>query len=265
MYHQKRFDRVDKDKDLEEKIKTIRSMHPNYGYRRIHALLRRDNLLINKKKVQRLVQKLCIQVKNFSRRSRKYSSYKGTVGKISSNIVNRNFNPDIERKVITTDTSEFKYFVKDKSGNIQTKKLYLNPFLDMYNLEVISYSISESPSLDSIIKPLKNAIKKTSSCIEKRIFHSDQGWAYQLKQYTNLLDDNNIAQSMSRKGNCLDNSPMENFFGILKQEMYYGNTFNSFEELKNTIEKYIKYYNEERIKAKLGYLSPVEYRKLNAA
>ena len=148
---------------------------------------------------------------------------------------------------------------------MQVKKLYLNPFLDMFNGEIISYSIASSPTLDAIIAPLEEAIKKTSDCKFKRIFHSDQGWAYQLKQYTNKLENNGILQSMSRKGNCLDNSPMENFFGILKQEIYYGNTFKSFNEFKNTIEKYIKYYNENRIKAKLGYLSPVEYRKLNAA
>ncbi len=98
-----------------------------------------------------------------------------------------------------------------------------------------------------------------------RIFHSDQGWAYQVKQYTSRLDDEGITQSMSRKGNCLDNSPMENFFGILKQEIYYGNKFYSYEELKETLEEYIEYYNKYRIKEKLGYLSPVEYREKNAA
>ena len=105
----------------------------------------------------------------------------------------------------------------------------------------------------------------TNKAKEERIFYSDQGWAYQVKQYTSKLESNGIGQSMSRKGNCLDNSPMENFFGILKQEIYYGNKFYSYEHLKKTIEDFIKYYNEERIKEKLGYLSPVEYRKKNAA
>lgn len=144
-------------------------------------------------------------------------------------------------------------------------KSYFNPFLDMYNGEIISYSITSAPILDAIITPLDEAILKTSDCKFKRTFHSEQVWAYQLKQYTNRLESSGILQSMSRKDNCLDNSPMENFFGILKQEIYYGNTFKSFNELKNTIEEYIEYYNEERITAKLGYLSPVEYRKLNVA
>ena len=265
MYWQKRFGRKDKDETLENQIKEIRKDNPNYGYRRIHAMLRRFGVLINKKKVQRLIQKLKLQVTNFTRRSRKYSSYKGTVGKVAPNRINRRFNTRVVHQKITTDSSEFKYYEYDKSGNMKVKKLYLNPFLDMFNSEIISYSITTAPTLDAIITPLKEAIIKTSDCKFKRTFHSDQGWAYQLKKYTSKLSNNGILQSMSRKGNCLDNSPMENFFGILKQEIYYGNTFKSFNELKRCIEKYIRYYNEERIKVKLGYLSPVEYRKLNAA
>ena len=135
----------------------------------------------------------------------------------------------------------------------------------MYNSEIISYEISKHPTLKPILKALEKAIEITSINKESRIFHSDQGWAYQVKQYTSKLEDEGIIQSMSRKGNCLDNSPMENFFGILKQEIYYGKKFYSYEELKETIKKYIEYYNKDRIKEKLGYLSPVEYRKLNAA
>ncbi|MSB17873.1 MULTISPECIES: IS3 family transposase [Bacillota] len=265
MYWKKRFDRKNKDEAFENQIKKIRKDNPNYGYRRIHAMLRRIGLVINKKKVQRLVQKLKLQVRNFARKSRKYYSYKGTVGKVAPNRIKRRFNTSVVHQKITTDTSEFKYYETDKSGNMQVKKLYLNPFLDMFNGEIISYSITTLPSLEAIIRPLEEAIEKTSDCKYKRIFHSDQGWAYQLKQYTNRLESDGILQSMSRKGNCLDNSPMENFFGILKQEIYYGRTFKSFNELKKTIEEYIKYYNEDRIKEKLGYLSPVEYRKLNAA
>ncbi|WP_396334680.1 transposase [Anaerococcus hydrogenalis] len=99
-----------------------------------------------------------------------------------------------------------------------------------------------------MLKALDKAIKVTNKTKEKRIFHSDQGWAYQVKQYTSKLDSNGIGQSMSRKGNCLDNSPMENFFGILKQEIYHGHKFYSYEHLKQTIKDFIKYYNEERTK-----------------
>ena len=107
---------------------------------------------------------------------------------------------------------------------------------------------------------LGEAIDATSDCKYRRTFHSDRGWAYQMNNYRYELKKNKIFQSMSRKGNCYDNSPMENFFGIMKQEMYYGKVYNSFDELKEAIDKYICYYNEKRSKASLGYRSPIEYR-----
>ena len=265
MYWQQRLDRPNKDKQVEKKILETRKDNPNYGYRRITATLRKQGLLINKKKVQRLVQKLKLQVTSFSRKTRKYSSYKGTIGKVADNKINRKFKVDKPCTCITTDTTEFKYLEKDKSGNYQVKKLYLNPYLDMYNSEIISYELSKQPRLEPILKALDKAIEITSKNNDKRIFHSDQGWAYQIKQYTSRLEKEGITQSMSRKGNCLDNSPMENFFGILKQEIYYSKKFYSYEQLKETIEEYIEYYNKDRIKEKLGYLSPIEYREKNAA
>ena len=265
MYWQQRLDRPNKDEQVEKKILEIRKDNPNYGYRRITAMLRKQGLLINKKKVQKLVQKLKLQVTSFSRKSRKYSSYKGTIGKVADNKINRNFKIEKAYTCITTDTTEFKYLEKDKNGNYQVKKLYLNPYLDMYNGEIISYEISKQPTLDPILKALDKAIEVTNSNKEERIFHSDQGWAYQVKQYTSRLETEGITQSMSRKGNCLDNSPIENFFGILKQEIYYGKKFYAYEELKEAIEEYIDYYNKDRIKEKLGYLSPIEYREKNAA
>ena len=141
------------------------------------------------------------------------------------------------------------------------KKLYLDPFMDLYNREIISCSISQRPSAVGIMQALNKAIEITTNCKYRRIFHSDQGWAYQMKAYTHTLKENKIFQSMSRKGNCHDNSVMENFFGIMKQEMYYGEVYYSYEELKRAIESYIKYYNERRIKEKLGWMSPVEYRR----
>lgn len=265
MYWQQRLDRPNKDEKVEKKILDIRKDNPNYGYRRITAMLRKQGLLINKKKVQKLVQKLNLQVTSFSRKTRKYSSYKGTIGKVADNKINRNFKVEKSYTYITTDTTEFKYLEKNKNGNYQVKKLYLNPYLDMYNSEIISYGISRHPTLEPILKALDKAIEITSANKEEWIFHSDQGWAYQIKQYTSRLEAEGITQSVSRKGNCLDNSPMENFFGILKQEIYYGKKFYSYEELKEVIEEYIDYYNKDRIKEKLGYLSPIEYREKNAA
>ena len=206
------------------------------------------------------MQKIKLQVSTYTRKSRKYSSYKGKVGKVAPNRIKRHFRTSIPYQKITTDTTEFKYYVTDSQGRLLTHKLYLDPFMDMYNGEIISYGISKTPSAENIMEALDNAIKLTASCQYRRTFHSDQGWAYQMKSYTNKLKEEGIFQSMSRKGNCHDNSVMENFFGLLKQEIYYGKTYYSYGELKQAIEDYIKYYNEKRIKERLGWLSPVQYR-----
>ena len=261
MYWQKRFDRENSDKALEKEILEIRKENKDFGYRRIHGELTTNrNIHVNKKKVQRIVQKLGLQVTSFTHKSRKYSSYKGKVGKVAPNRINRRFNTHIPHQKITTDTTEFKYYHVNEKGKMTIKKLYLDPFMDMCNSEIISYGISQHPSAENIMKVLNEAIEITKDCPYRRTFHSDQGWAYQMKTYVHTLKENKIFQSMSRKGNCHDNSVMENFFGIMKQEMYYGKVYYSFDELKNAIEKYIKYYNEKRIKQKLGWLSPVNYR-----
>lgn len=260
MYWQKRLDRENPDQEIENKILEIRKKHKNYGYRRIYGELRTLGIAINKKKVQRLVQKLGIQVTSFVRKSRKYSSYKGNVGKVALNRLNRRFETNVIHQKLTTDTTEFKYYEMNDQGLLVIKKLYFDPFMDLSNREIISYGISQRPSAQSIMGALNKAIEVSSDCKYRRTFHSDQGWAYQMKSYVRTLKEHKIFQSMSRKGNCHDNSVMENFFGILKQEIYYGFTYKSFDELKTAIETYIKYYNEYRIKEKLGWMSPVKYR-----
>ena len=261
MYWQKRFDRNSPDAKEEKLILEIRATNKDYGYRRICGELHNHGFIINKKKVQRIMQKLKLQVSTYTRKSRKYSSYKGKVGKVAPNRIKRHFRTSIPYQKITTDTTEFNYYVTDYQGRLLTHKLYLDPFMDMYNGEIISYGISKTPSAENIMEALDNAIKLTASCQYRRTFHSDQGWAYQMKSYTNELKEEGIFQSMSRKGNCHDNSVMENFFGLLKQEIYYGKTYYSYGELKQAIEDYIKYYNEKRIKERLGWLSPVQYRR----
>ena len=256
MYWQKRFDRSNPDEKEEKLILEIRATNKDYGYRRICGELHNHGFIINKKKVQRIMQKLKLQVSTYTRKSRKYSSYKGKVGKVAPNRIKRHFRTSIPYQKITTDTTEFKYYVTNSQGRLLTHKLYLDPFMDMYNGEIISYGISKTP----IMEALNNAIKLTASCQYRPTFHSDQGWTYQMKSYTNKLKEEGIFQSMSRKGNCHDNSVMENFFGLLKQEIYYGKTYYSYGELKQAIENYIKYYNERRIKERLGCLSPIQYR-----
>ena len=263
MYWQKRCDRENPDAEIEKELLEIQSKNKDYGYRRLYGELIKKRH-INIKKVHRLVKKLGIQVTSFTKKSRKYNSYKGTVGKIAPNRINRRFNTNIPHQKITTDTTEFKYYEINNKGRMCIKKLYFDPFLDMYNSEIISYGISDHPSSISILKALDEAIEITSDCKFRRTFHSDRGWAYQMKKYTEKLYENRIYQSMSRKGNCHDNSPMENFFGLMKQEMYYGHIYYSYEELAKAISDYVSYYNKQRIKEKLNWMSPVEYRLIQS-
>lgn len=183
--------------------------------------------MVNKKRVLRVMRKLNLLVTNFHHKLRKYNSYRGYVGRRARHLIRRRFETNLVHQKITTDTTEFKYYEK---GNV--KKAYLDPFIDLFNREVLSYSLSKQPSAQSIMTALNQAIDITSDCLFRRTFHSDQGWVYQMHQYTDKLKEHRIFQFMSRKGNCHDNSVMENFFGLLKQEIYYGYIFTSYEELK---------------------------------
>lgn len=183
MYWQKRFDRENPDKRLEDEITKIHNENKDYGYRRVYKELRNKKILVNKKKVQRIMQKLGYQVTSFTRKSRRYNSYKGNVGKIAPNRINRRFSTSVPHQKITTDTTEFKYYEIDNKGRMVIKKLYLDPFLDMFNGEILSYSITQAPSAIGILSAQKKAIEITSDCIYRRTFHSDRGWAYQMGAY----------------------------------------------------------------------------------
>ena len=263
MYWQRKEKEPNPDAEIIEKILEIRKEHEDWGCKRIHGYLSKViGININIKKVHRIIKENNLQVRTYHKKNGKLNTYKGKVGEVADNVIDRNFKSDRPHKKITTDTTEFKYYEKDKSGNYQIKKAYLNPFLDMFNSEIISYSISRRPNYAAVEEALKGSLEITKDQKDV-IYHSDQGWLYQIPRYVNTLKDNGITQSMSRKGNCLDNSIMENFFSILKQEMYNKKVFYSFEELEKAIIEYIDYYNHRRIKEKLNFMSPVEYRLKN--
>jgi putative transposase len=232
----------------------------NYGYRRIQLELANRGFQVNHKKVRRIMKKYHLICTSFTRRSRKYRSYKGNVGKQTTNKVNRRFHSTKPIQKIFTDISEFHYMEQNSEGMNIKRKAYLSPFLDGFNGEIIAYQFQQKPTLDCVVNPLKRVIKKRKQAAFRTTIHSDQGWHYQHYQYVKHLKQSKIYQSMSRKGNCLDNALMENFFGLMKQEMYYGRSFSSFEELKAAVVKYIHYYNHHRIKGKLAGMSPVQYR-----
>ncbi len=249
-YHTKRLAEPDGYDDARTAIRNIYDCHKGrYGYRRITSQLRNDGMHINHKTVHRLMAEMGLYGK---RKKTGYNSYRGNVGKIAPNVIGRDFAADAPNRKWATDVTEVK--VKDK-------KIYLSPILDMFNGEIVSYIISCRPDLEMAMGMLDKAFKNTH-IPEGLILHSDQGWQYQHPKYQKALKDRGIVQSMSCKGNYLDNAMMENFFGIMKSELLYMQEWESIGQFAKELAKYICYYNNDRIKLRLNGKSPVQYRTL---
>ena len=249
-YHTKRMGQPDGYDAARKRIRLIyEEHHGRYGYRRITAQLRNEGVDINHKTVQKLMGQMSLKAK---RKRQHYRSYKGELGKIVPNVLNRDFKaPGPDRKW-ATDVTQVK---------IKDRWIYLSPILDMFNGEIVSYTISDSPNLKMVMGMLDKAFK-TRDVHGDLILHSDQGWHYQHKTYQKALEDRGVTQSMSRKGNCLDNAMMENFFGLMKNELLYLHNWNFVEQFKDALRRYIQYYNNDRIKLRLNGKSPAQYRAL---
>ena len=179
-------------------------------------------------------------------RMKKYRSYKGETGKIAPNLLNRDFHAEKPNQKWVTEVTEFSLF---------GEKLYLSPILDLHSRDLVSYTISDRPVLSMVTTMLDEAFAKILDRTNL-ILHSDQGW-----QYQRMLREKDIRQSMSRKGNCLDNAVIENFFGLLKSKLLYLQEFQSMEHFKQELLDYLDYYNNRRIKAKLKGLPPAIHRR----
>ena len=247
-YYVKGLSKADKHADTKRLIRKIYHQHKGkYGYRRVTLELQNQGYLINHKTVFKLMRSL--NLKSVIR-VKKYKSYRGEEGRIAPNLLNREFKAEQPNQKWATDVTEFK---------VAGKKLYLSPIIDLYNQEIISYELAENPNAKSVMDMVKKAVKKANDT-KSILLHSDQGWQYQMKQYQHYLKEKNITQSMSRRGNCLDNAVIENFFGILKSELFYLKKYSSINQLKTEIKEYINYYNKDRIKLNLKGMSPVKYR-----
>ena len=263
-YWKERIDPDTKNSDLMDAITTIYTdNHKRYGYRRITLQLKKDGWTVNHKTVKRLMSKL--KLYGITPRA-KYKSYKGDFnGTVDNKLLYKRVDTqkhrtEYIRDFSTTDVNE-KWTTDVSEFHIAAGKLYLSPILDIHNREIVSYNISRSPSFVQTTDMLNKAFSRFKD-LSHLIFHSDQGWQYQMFQYHKALKERGITQSMSRKGNCLDNSPMENFFGKMKNEMFYGHEyeFKTLEQLQKAMEEYIEYYNNERIQVKLKGLTPCQAR-----
>ena len=221
-----------------------------YGVRRVYQELRNRGYQINHKRVQRIMKQNGLAGK---RPKEKYHSYRGEVGKVADNIINRDFSTKKPLEKWTTDVSQFHF---------SWGKCYFSPILDMNTNEIISYNLSLSPNMDQIKDMLRKAFERFPS-VQGLIMHSDQGWQYQHAAYRSALKKHGIVQSMSRKGNCYDNCIVETFFGRFKNEMFYGceKEYTSFESFARAVDEYIDYYNNRRIQKKTSWMPPSKCRE----
>ncbi|MDD5953463.1 MAG: IS3 family transposase, partial [Oscillospiraceae bacterium] len=220
-----------------------------YGYRRMWKWLRKaKKIKRNLKTILRIMKKN--DLLSDIRRPRKWKQMGNQVHRYE-NLLNHQFNADKPNQKWVTDVTEFSLF---------GEKLYLSPILDLHSSDLVSYTISDRPVLNMVTTMLEKAFEKIPDGTNL-ILHSDQGWQYQHKQYRQMLRQKGTRQSMSRKGNCLDNAVMENFFGLLKSELLYLQEFDSMDHFKRELIDYLDYYNNCQIKVKRKGLPPALHRQ----
>ena len=248
-YHIKQLDKPDKYAEVKQEIREIYEENKGrMGYRRITILLHKKGRIINHKTVYRLMKAMGL----FCRvRMKKNHPYRGqSEDEAVQNLLNRKFTAYSPNEKWVTDVTEFHLF---------GEKLYLSVILDLYNQEIVTYTLSRNRDFSFVVEMLEKAFQLLPDGAAP-ILHSDQGWQYRMKPYQMMLKARGIQQSMSRKGNCLDNAVVENFFGHLKCELLYLRQFQSMQHFKQQLVQYIHYYNNLRIKEKLNGMAPVPFR-----
>lgn len=221
-----------------------------YGYRRMTMNLnRRLGDLYNHKRIYRLMK--LSGLKSVIRR-KKNRYIKSTPQHVAENLLNREFVADKPNEKWVTDVTEFKY------GNSQ--KAYLSAILDLHDKTIVAYVLGHSNNNDLVFRTLDLALNVSLGA--SPMIHSDRGFQYTSIGFKQRLDAAGMIQSMSRVGRCIDNGPMEGFWGSLKCEKYYLHKYNTYEDLSNAIDEYVNFYNTKRLQKKLNSLSPMEYRAL---
>jgi transposase InsO family protein len=234
-----------------EKIEEIHQQDPDKGYRRIRDDLERyHDIHVNDKRVLRICRKKDIKS------TIKYSNHGCTRHAsnpqfIAENVLHREFTADSPNEKWLTDVTEFKYYV-----GVEVHKVYLSAILDLYDRRIVSFVIRDRNDTPLVFDTFDQAVAANPDA--HPLFHSDRGFQYTNRTFHAKLESAGMVQSMSRIGKCIDNGPMEGFWGILKRERYYGRHFTDRESLIAMIEDYIGYYNTKRLQRKLGVVTPME-------
>ena len=251
-YQQKRAKKQDKYSHVKEKIKDIfESNHRCYGYRRIYAALKKEGLRLSEKVIRHLMKQVGVQGVN--RKKTSYSSYQGEITPAVPNLLKRDFHANRPNEKWLTDITEFA---------IPAGKVYLSPIIDCFDGMPVCWSIGTSPNAELTNGMLDKAISFLKVG-EHPVVHTDRGCHYRWPGWISRMDAAHLHRSMSKKGCSPDNSACEGFFGRMKTEMFYGVSWLnvSIEEFIHTVEDYMVWYREKRIKISLGGLSPLEYRQ----
>ena len=239
------------NEEISEKIKGIHEKHPDMGYRRIRDELdKKHSITVNDKRVLRICRKERIQ-STIKWKPKSCTKNSDDPAHIARNYLKRDFHADAPNEKWLTDVTEFKYYI-----GIEVHKVYLSAILDLYDRRIVAYKIGDRNDNPLVMNTFDEAVALEPDA--HPLFHSDRGFQYTSKQFSARLKKHHMKQSMSRVAHCIDNGPMEGFWGILKREMYYGKRFTSKVDLINTIEFYIHYYNTERIQRNLHLMTPVE-------
>ena len=242
------------NQEIAGKIKDIHEAHPDMGYRRIRdELEKKHGIAVNDKRVLRICRKEHIQ-STIKWKPKSCTRNSNDPAHIARNYLNRDFHADAPNAKWLTDVTEFKYYI-----GIEVHKVYLSAILDLYDRRIVAFKIGDRNDNPLVMNTFDEAV--TVEPEAHPLFHSDRGFQYTSKQFSARLKKHHMKQSMSRVAHCIDNGPMEGFWGILKRETYYGSRFTSRSDLVNTIETYIRYYNTERIQRKLQLMTPVEYHE----
>ena len=239
------------NRKIAELIEKIHIESPDKGYRRIRDELERyHDIDVNDKRVLRICRKLGIK-STIKYANDSCTRQAANPQYIAENILNREFTAEAPNEKWLTDVTEFHYYI----GN-EKHKVYLSAILDLYDRRIVSYRIGDSNSNALVFDTFDDAVKDNPE--GHPMFDSDRGFQYTNRAFHAKLEAAGMMQSMSRVAKCIDNGPMEGFWGILKRERYYGKRFMDRESLVVMIEKYINYYNNRRLQRKLGIVTPME-------
>lgn len=242
---------------IAKEIEKIHDEHPDMGYRRIRDTLEHDyNINVNDKRILRICRKKRIQsiIKHRYNCCTKPAS---DPAYIAENVLNREFHADALNEKWVTDVSEFKYGTgEDKAKG----KIYLSVILDLCDRRPVAYVYSDHNDNPLVFRTFDKALSENPGATP--IFHSDRGYQYTSKEFRQKIINAGMKQSMSRVAHCIDNGPMEGFWGVMKREMYYTRKFRTKDDLIQAIEKYLDYYTTKRVQRNLGVLTPLEYHKM---